>query len=70
MRISSHQLGQEMNITASQIRQDLSCFGEFGQRRFPGFDDIASDLISIDDDGTELGKPTGDRRFPTAHATG
>ena len=45
-------------------------FGEFGQRRFPGFDDIASDLISVDDDSTELGKPTGDRRFPTAHATG
>lgn len=30
VRISSHSLGQEMNITASQIRQDLSCFGEFG----------------------------------------
>ena len=30
VRISSHSLGQEMNITASQIRQDLSCFGEIG----------------------------------------
>ena len=29
VRISSHSLGQEMNITASQIRQDFSCFGEF-----------------------------------------
>ena len=27
VRISSHSLGQEMNITASQIRQDFSCFG-------------------------------------------
>ena len=34
VRISSHQLGQEMNITASQIRQDLSCFGEFGQQGY------------------------------------
>ena len=32
VRISSHSLGQEMNITASQIRQDFSCFGEFGQQ--------------------------------------
>ena len=34
VRISSHQLGQEMNITASQIRQDFSCFGEFGQQGY------------------------------------
>ena len=32
VRISSHSLGQEMGITASQIRQDFSCFGEFGQQ--------------------------------------
>ena len=34
IRISSHSLGQEMNITASQIRQDFSCFGEFGQQGY------------------------------------
>ena len=34
VRISSHSLGQEMKITASQIRQDLSCFGEFGQQGY------------------------------------
>lgn len=34
VRISSHSLGQEMNITGSQIRQDFSCFGEFGQRGY------------------------------------
>ena len=34
VRISSHSLGQEMNITASHIRQDLSCFGEFGQQGY------------------------------------
>ena len=32
VRISSSSLGSKMDITASQIRQDLSCFGEFGQR--------------------------------------
>lgn len=34
VRISSHSLGQEMNITASQIRQDLNCFGGFGQQGY------------------------------------
>ena len=34
VRTSSHALGQEMNITASQIRQDFSCFGEFGQQGY------------------------------------
>lgn len=34
VRISSQSLGREMNITASQIRQDLSCFGEFGQQGY------------------------------------
>ena len=34
VRISSHSLGQEMNITASKIRQDFSCFGEFGQQGY------------------------------------
>ena len=34
VRISYHSLGQEMNITASQIRQDFSCFGEFGQQGY------------------------------------
>ena len=34
IRTSSHSLGQEMNITASQIRQDFSCFGEFGQQGY------------------------------------
>ena len=34
VRISSHSLGQEMNITASQIRQDFSCFGELGKQGY------------------------------------
>ena len=34
VRISSSSLGSKMGITASQIRQDLSCFGEFGQQGY------------------------------------
>jgi len=34
VRISSSALGNAMNLTASQIRQDLSCFGEFGQQGY------------------------------------
>ena len=34
VRISSNSLGDKMGITASQIRQDLSCFGEFGQQGY------------------------------------
>ncbi|MCD8051616.1 MAG: redox-sensing transcriptional repressor Rex [Clostridiales bacterium] len=34
VRISSSALGESMGVTASQIRQDLSCFGEFGQQGY------------------------------------
>ena len=34
VRISSNSLGAKMDITASQIRQDFSCFGEFGQQGY------------------------------------
>lgn len=34
VRISSAALGERMGVTASQIRQDLSCFGEFGQQGY------------------------------------
>lgn len=33
-RISSRALAETLNLTASQIRQDLSCFGEFGQQGY------------------------------------
>ena len=33
-RISSKDLAAQMDLTASQIRQDLSCFGGFGQQGF------------------------------------
>ena len=33
-RISSNELSEKMNVTASQIRQDLNCFGGFGQQGY------------------------------------
>ena len=34
MRISSGELAARMHVTASQIRQDLNCFGGFGQQGY------------------------------------
>ena len=54
VRISSHSLGQEMNITASQIRQDFSCFGEFGQQGYGyNVEELRSELghiLGVDND--------------------
>ena len=50
VRISSNSLGSKMGITASQIRQDLSCFGEFGQQGY-GY--------NVDELRTEVGRILG-----------
>ena len=34
MRVSSSELAARMHVTASQIRQDLNCFGGFGQQGY------------------------------------
>lgn len=34
VRISSRELAEKMGLTASQIRQDFNCFGEFGQQGY------------------------------------
>ncbi len=34
VRISSSELARKMNVTASQIRQDFNCFGDFGQQGY------------------------------------
>lgn len=34
MRVSSGELSEMMHVTASQIRQDLNCFGGFGQQGY------------------------------------
>lgn len=33
-RVSSRELAERMNLTASQIRQDFNCFGGFGQQGY------------------------------------
>jgi len=54
-RISSKELSERMDITASQIRQDLNCFGGFGQQ---GYGYNVSSLYD------EIGHILGvDRRF-------
>ncbi len=47
-RISSYALGESMGLTASQIRQDLSCFGGFGQQGY-GYNvaNLRSEISSI-----------------------
>jgi redox-sensing transcriptional repressor len=49
-RISSTELSQKLGLTASQIRQDLNCFGGFGQQ---GYGYIVSQLCD------EIGKIIG-----------
>lgn len=44
-RISSGELGRQMGLTPSQIRQDFSCFGEFGQQGYGYNVDILRDEI-------------------------
>ncbi|SEL34504.1 redox-sensing transcriptional repressor Rex [Ruminococcus albus] len=56
-RISSRELSERMNLTASQIRQDLNCFGGFGQQGY-GYH-----VASLRD---EIGHILGvDKEFPT-----
>ena len=43
-RISSKELSQMMGITSSQLRQDLSLFGEFGQQ---GYGYRIKDLLNV-----------------------
>ena len=48
VRISSNALGKSMGLTASQIRQDLSCFGEFGQQGYGyNVDNLLREIVDI-----------------------
>ena len=56
-RISSRELSERMKLTASQIRQDLNCFGGFGQQGY-GY--------HVDELRMEIGKILGvDKHFKT-----
>lgn len=54
MRISSSELSEMMDVTASQIRQDLNCFGGFGQQGYgynvPYLYDKISELLGVNAD--------------------
>ena len=55
-RISSRELARKMGLTASQIRQDLNCFGGFGQQGY-GYD--------VEKLHSEIGKIIGaDNNYP------
>jgi len=47
-RISSKELSEKIGFTASQIRQDLNCFGDFGQQGY-GYNvkDLSNEIRSI-----------------------
>ena len=62
VRISSGSLGKRMGVTASQIRQDLSCFGEFGQQGY-GYN-VAE--LRADIDGVPFTPPTDREIIDTA----
>ncbi len=51
-RISSSELGKQLGQTASQIRQDFSCFGEFGQQGYgyhvPTLRDQVAAILGMD----------------------
>lgn len=47
LRVSSKELSERMGFTASQIRQDLSCFGEFGQQGYGYNVEFLFDSINI-----------------------
>jgi redox-sensing transcriptional repressor len=52
LRISSRGLAQRMGLTASQIRQDLNCFGGFGQQGYgynvEGLRNEIADILGMD----------------------
>ena len=51
-KISSGELAKRMNLTASQIRQDLNCFGGFGQQGYgyhiPTLREKIGEILGID----------------------
>ena len=58
-RISSRELAQRMRLTASQIRQDLNCFGGFGQQGYGYLVDQLYDeighMLGVGNLGTAVG---------------
>ncbi len=57
-RISSKALSEKMNTTASQIRQDLNCFGGFGQQGYgynvPNLHEEIGKILGLNDKKTAI----------------
>ena len=53
-RISSSELGKQLGLTPSQIRQDFCCFGEFGQQGYgyhvPALREQVATILGMDRD--------------------
>lgn len=51
-QISSQELGERMRLTASQIRQDINCFGGFGRQGYgysvPGLREHIGHILGVD----------------------
>jgi redox-sensing transcriptional repressor len=57
-KISSQDLSRRIQVTASQIRQDLNCFGDFGQQGY-GYNvkslrESIADILGIREDNTAV----------------
>ena len=63
-RISSGELGRQMGLTPSQIRQDFSCFGEFGQQGY-GYN-----VVALRGEVAKILAPAGRRRSLCAEGHG
>ena len=63
VRISSSALGKSMGLTASQIRQDLFCFGGFGQQGYgykvDGLKEESGEILGISQGHTLIVLGTG-----------
>lgn len=63
MRVSSGEIGEQMGLTASQIRQDFNCFGSFGQQGY-GYNvselrDKLADILGMSGNRTAIIVGTG-----------
>ena len=58
VRVSSNEIGAQMGLTASQIRQDFNCFGGFGQQGYgynvPKLREQLADILGMNQSHTAV----------------
>ncbi len=71
MRLSSQALGERMGLTASQIRQDINCFGGFGQQGYgyhvPKLKLMIGQILGVDADHRMVIVGAGNIGMAVAH---